>query len=211
MHANQMPANLSFLTGANSEYIAHLYNEFLINPEKVDGSWRDFFNALNDNESGLLRELHGASWTPEENRRDRRGFNGAGTSAEFFSGTPPSSPPAGETPLGGEASQTDIRQATLDSVRALMLIRTYRVRGHLLADLDPLQLKDKKYYPELDPAYHGFTDSDYDRPIFLNGVLGLEYATLREVLSVLEATYCGKIGVEFMHMVDPEEKRWIQQ
>ena len=92
-----------------------------------------------------------------------------------------------------------------------MLIRIYRVRGHLLADLDPLGLKEKKYYPELDPAYHGFTDSDYDRPIFLDGVLGLEYASLREIMAALKETYCGKIGVEFMHMVDPDEKGWIQR
>src|SRR5690606_2699864 len=104
----------------------------------------------------------------------------------------------------------DVRQSTLDSVQALMLIRAYRARGHMIANLDPLGLKEKEYHPELDPAHHGFTEADYDRPIFLNHVLGLEFATLREILAILKKTYCDTIGVEFLHMSDPEEKSWIQ-
>ena len=104
-----------------------------------------------------------------------------------------------------------MRQAAFDSIRAIMLIRAYRARGHLVCDLDPLGLREMEYHPELDPAHHGFDDGDYDRPIFINGVLGLETATLNEILSVLKETYCGKIGVEFMHMSDPEEKAWIQE
>lgn len=202
--------SLSFLSGANAEYIAHLYSEFLVNPEKVDASWRDLFADLNDSESGLLKEMVGASWTPKENRRDKKTFSafakGTGVSAETTRELDR------QIAVGSAAlSEDEVRRATQDSVRALMLIRIYRVRGHLLADLDPLELKDKKYHPELDPAHHGFTDEDYDRPIFLNGVLGFEYATLREILAVLKDTYCGKIGVEFMHMTDPAEKSWVQE
>ena len=92
-----------------------------------------------------------------------------------------------------------------------MLIRAYRVRGHLNADLDPLGLTEKNYHPELDPKHYGFDESDYARPIFIDGVLGMETATLHEIMAALKETYCGKIGVEFMHMSDPAEKAWIQE
>ena len=108
-------------------------------------------------------------------------------------------------------SITDNRDAIIDSVRALMLIRVYRVRGHLMANFDPLGLEGKRYHPELDPKTYGFTEADMDRPIFLDNVLGLETATLREIVQILRETYCGSIGVEFMHIQHPDEKAWIQQ
>src|SRR3546814_8904651 len=92
-----------------------------------------------------------------------------------------------------------------------MLIRAYRIRGHLKAKLDPLGLEAPTPHPELDPETYGFTDADWDRPIFINHVLGLETATLREIMDLLEATYCGSIGVEFMHIQDPAQKAWIQE
>jgi 2-oxoglutarate dehydrogenase E1 component len=92
-----------------------------------------------------------------------------------------------------------------------MLIRVYRVRGHLEAQLDPLGLKRAGHYSELDPATYGFTESDMDRPIFIDGVLGREIATMREILAILRASYCGPLGVEFMHIQDPAQKAWIQR
>jgi 2-oxoglutarate dehydrogenase E1 component len=105
----------------------------------------------------------------------------------------------------------ELRSSTLDSIRALMLIRAYRVRGHLEAQLDPLALKIPSAHPELDPATYGFGPADMDRPIFIDHVLGYESATLRQILSVLRETYCGPVGVEFMHIQDPDQKAWIQQ
>src|SRR5690606_4138601 len=84
-------------------------------------------------------------------------------------------------------------------------------RGHLIAALDPLEMKERNYHPELDPTHYGFVDADYDRPIFINGVLGMESATLRDIISALRQTYCATIGVEFLHISDPEEKSWIQE
>jgi 2-oxoglutarate dehydrogenase E1 component len=104
----------------------------------------------------------------------------------------------------------DARAAALDSVRALMLIRAYRVRGHLEADLDPLKLQPKEPHPELDPESYGFSEADMDRPIFIHGVLGLESATLREIMQVLRRDYTGKVGLEYMHLQDPDQKAWIQ-
>ncbi len=91
-----------------------------------------------------------------------------------------------------------------------MMIRAYRIRGHLIADLDPLQLQEKNYHPELNPETYGFKKEDRNRKIFLDKVLGLEYATVNEILEILLKTYCAKIGIEFMHMSDPEEKSYSQ-
>jgi len=105
----------------------------------------------------------------------------------------------------------DVRRATLDSIRALMLIRAYRVRGHLEANLDPLGLKPIEPHPELDPRTYGFGEADMERPIFINNVLGLETATLRQIMQAVRETYCGTIGVEYMHIQDPAQKAWIQE
>ncbi|MDX1401440.1 MAG: 2-oxoglutarate dehydrogenase E1 component [Kiloniellales bacterium] len=105
----------------------------------------------------------------------------------------------------------EVRLETLDSIRALMLIRAYRVRGHLEATLDPLGLKKIEPHPELDPKTYGFTDADLDREIFINFTLGRERATLREIINICRETYCGSIGVEFMHIQEPDQKAWIQE
>ncbi|HEU5482563.1 MAG TPA: thiamine pyrophosphate-dependent enzyme, partial [Sphingomicrobium sp.] len=103
-----------------------------------------------------------------------------------------------------------IRRAAEDSIRAMMLIRTYRVRGHLAANLDPLGLHHRTIPADLTPAYHGFSDADLDRDVWIGGALGMERATVREIVSVLQANYCGTIGVEYMHINDLEERRFIQ-
>ncbi|MDH5750430.1 MAG: 2-oxoglutarate dehydrogenase E1 component, partial [Rhodospirillales bacterium] len=151
----------------------------------------------------LLDDMRGASWAPSTARVI--GHNGENGRAAFESGL--------HVPSAAAGQRTDrpVREETLDSIRALMLIRSYRVRGHLIANFDPLGLEGRAQHPELDPRTYGFSDADLDRPIFINHVLGLEFATLREILQVLKETYCGSIGVEFMHIQEPEEKAWIQQ
>ena len=108
-------------------------------------------------------------------------------------------------------SQDDLLRATRNSIHALMMIRAYRMRGHLHANLDPLGLEPPKDHEELHPAAYGFTEADYTRSIFIDGVLGLKYATVPEMLKILRRTYCGTIGFEFMHISDPAEKSWLQQ
>ncbi len=203
------PAPQTFLSSANAEYISHLYGQFLTNPLKVDESWRDFFKGLNDNEASLLREIHGASWTPAARRN--KAFTTYGQTADADGMPVIEMPAAPKSKKEKAGSDEDVRKATLDSINALMLIRAYRARGHLISTLDPLGLKETPYHPELDPSHHGFSDSDMDRPIFINGMLGMETATLREILDVLRQTYCGHIGVEFLHLTDPDEKAWIQE
>ena len=111
----------------------------------------------------------------------------------------------------GGASPDEVRRAADDSIRAMMLIRTYRVRGHLAARLDPLGLSRMDVPPDLTPAYHGFSNADLDRPIYIGGVLGFETATVRQMLDVLQETYCGHIGFEYMHINEVEERRFIQE
>ena len=110
------------------------------------------------------------------------------------------------------ASPESVRAATLDSLRAIMMIRAYRMRGHLRANLDPLGIAiPEGDASELDPATYGFTEADYDRPIFLDYVLGLETGTVREILAIVKRTYCGDIGVQYMHISDPAQKAWLQE
>ena len=201
----QTKQNMTFLTGANAEYISHLYGEFLSNPAKVDESWKGFFEALNDNEVALLQELKGASWTPKENRRSARRFDHMGEGAHVVEPAIVSGSASARKTVGAE----DLRRATRDSIQALKLIRAYRSRGHLLCDLDPLGLKERSYHPELDPAHYGFLPEDYGRTVFINGEMGMESATISDILSALKQTYCGTIGVEFLHLTNPEERDWV--
>ena len=205
-----MSANLektSFLFGANAGYVAELYASFLKDPASVDPSWNGFFRELDEDSRAVLDELRGASWT----LRDGNGHEEAVEPATAFGGDGNGGLLAHTQQTYGGISYQQLRAATLDSIRALMLIRVYRVRGHMNAHFDPLGLEKREPHPELDPATYGFGPGDLDRPIFLNYSLGLESATLRQILDILTKTYCGTVGVEFMHIQDPEEKAWIQE
>ncbi len=203
---SQEALNTSFLSGINAEYIAHLYGEYLSSPSNVDQSWQDFFNDLDDNEIGLLNEMAGASWTPDENKKSTRAFGVVTETDEVEI-----KPAANQSGAKKQDTSADVQQAARDSIGALMLIRAYRARGHMLANLDPLGLKEIADEKELDPQHYGFGAKDGNRRIFINGVLGKEYATLNEIITILKETYCSTIGVEFSHLSDAEEKAWVQK
>jgi 2-oxoglutarate dehydrogenase E1 component len=191
----------SVMSGANAAFLADLYARWVENPNSVDASFADLFEALNDEARAVLTDASGASWAPR-------------TRGKF--GPDPEPPPAPKKDAKAAApapamDKAASQRAVLDSIRALMLIRSYRVRGHLEAQLDPLGLQKPKPHAELTPATYGFTEADMDRPIFLDMVLGKEYANLREILKICRASYCGSIGVEFMHIQDPDQKAWIQR
>ncbi|MDB5531648.1 MAG: sucA [Devosia sp.] len=194
----------SLLTGTNADYIAHLYTRYLQNKGSVDPSWQAFFDELKDNELALLQDIAGASWTPANQNAAYRAVDGF----DLVDNTAKDAKPA-KGPSAG-ISDKDIRNAALDSVRALQLIEAYRERGHLLASLDPLQMTERGQHPELDPGHYGFSDGDFDRAIYINGVLGLETATLRTIIQTLRQTYCDSIGYEYLHISNPTEKAWIQ-
>ncbi len=176
------------MNGANAQFIAQLYAKWISAPQSVDPDFAVLFASLDDEARAVLSDASGASWAPR-----------------------PAAFDAPEAAKPAPALTADTRAATLDSIRALMLIRAYRVRGHLEAQLDPLHLRQPRQHTELDPATYGFSEADMDRPIFIDGVLGRDTATVREILAILRASYCGEIGVEFMHIQDPAQKSWIQQ
>jgi 2-oxoglutarate dehydrogenase E1 component len=193
----------TFLYGSNATFIAELYARYLEDPASVDESWRSFFADLAEEAPDVLRELDGPGWGRE---RSHVIANGAPAPA---AGNGHAAVAVAEAPAPA-AAPGEARQAALDALRAMTLIRAYRVRGHLIADLDPLGLARQTSHPDLDPATYGFTEADYDRPIFVNGVLGFQTATLRQILEALKATYCGHVGIEYMHMQALEQRQWIQ-
>ncbi|RJF90069.1 2-oxoglutarate dehydrogenase E1 component [Oleomonas cavernae] len=197
----------SFLNGANGAFIEDLFTRFQKDPASVDPSWASYFSTLGEALNGHTSpSWKRADWplTPKGLDDDEKPAAAKAPPKGDGKAPPAAAPAAG-------ASPADVRTATLDSVRALMMIRAYRIRGHLIANLDPLGLEPPKRHPELDPASYGFGEADMDRPIFIDNVLGMETATVREILVVLRRTYCSTIGVEFMHISDPDEKRWIQE
>jgi 2-oxoglutarate dehydrogenase E1 component len=185
----------TILSGPNAPFIAELYARYIEDPAAVDPSWQRFFAELQDDGRSVLQDLRGASWAP---RRPVVIVNGNGAAA---------APVVAPGLSGVEA----MKAAAKDSIRARMLIRAYRVRGHLEASLDPLELKPRERHPELDPKTYGFTDADMERPIYIDYLLGHETATLRQIVQAVRETYCGNIGVEFMHIQDPAQKAWIQE
>jgi 2-oxoglutarate dehydrogenase E1 component len=197
-----------FLSGADGGFVSALYARYLDHPKSVDSSWGEFFAGLGDDERSLLAEIRGPSWAPAHADESDH-VNGNGGDAAM---AVPAANGAAKPSLIDAARATDqLKLAVQDSIRALMLIRAYRVRGHLLATLDPLGLEKPKLNPELDPATYGFSEGDWDRPIYIDQVLGLTYPTLRQIIDRLKTTYCGHIGVEFMHIQEPEQKAWIQE
>ena len=206
---NKIFETTSFLSKSNSSYIEQMYEKYCEDPNGIPVSWKDYFEGLGENIQLIKKDTSKVSWEPKNIKSNTdinpdiyEKFipNNISYSLEKkIKKEKPSSTPA------------ELEQSTKDSVRAIMMIRAYRIRGHLNADLDPLGLVKKESTPELLPETYGFTNADMDKKIFLDEVLGLKYASLREILDILKRTYCSSIGIEFMHMTDPEEKSWIQQ
>ena len=212
--ANEQFQITSFLDGANAAYIEQLYARYEDDPNSVDDQWRSFFKALEDDPNDVKKAAKGASW-----RKKNWPLQASGDLVSALDGDWGIVEKVIETKVkakaeaaGKPADSTEVLQATRDSVRAIMMIRAYRMRGHLHAKLDPLGIAAPvDDYRELSAENYGFTAADYDRKIFIDNVLGLEYATIREMIEILERTYCSTLGVEFMHISNPEEKAWIQE
>ncbi len=186
------------LYGPNAIYIAEAYESYLRDPHSVDPSWHDYFARFGDGAESLTKDFFGPSW-----ERERSKVVGAVSKAEQKAKA------TGKAP--GKAPEGAVDQDALNSIRAHMLIRAYRVRGHLLAQLDPLGLTHvDNTHPELEPARYGFSEDDYDTEIVLGGWLGREKATLREILSILRQAYSSKIGLEFIHIQSLKKKEWLE-
>ncbi|MEO0399917.1 MAG: 2-oxoglutarate dehydrogenase E1 component [Pseudomonadota bacterium] len=219
---------LSALSGGNALYIDAQYARYLENPASVSQEWRRFFDtsapvngetpetgpdtATTQNSATVSGpSWKRPDWPPLPNGEMTAAFDGNWDGEWGATVKDVTEKVEARTSAKGGVTQEQVRQETQDSLRALMLIRAYRIRGHLMADLDPLKLSSGAFHPELDPKTYGFSDDDMNRPIFIDHVLGLETATLTEILDILQRTYCGTFAVEFMQITDPAQKAWLQR
>ncbi len=185
--------NDTFLNSANAPYVVELYSKFRNDPESVDTTWKDFFNNLNEDDYSVLKDFGGPEWKERPSSIIDKNYitkvikSNANYNSEEF------------------------RISTLDSIRALRLIRAFRINGHLIADLDPLGISEREYPQELDYKSYGFNESDLEKEIFIDGSLGLEKGKLKNIIKILKETYSASIGVEFLHIQQADQKQWVQE
>ncbi len=190
--------NTTYAYGANSVYIAEVYERYLRDPNSVDASWQAFFSNIGDNVANIEHDFEGPTWNRQKNRI-------VGYKAPITEKRHPKRSGRRTSDMTGER-----KDASSDAIRAHMLIRAYRVRGHLLAQLDPLGIEVRESHPELAHEHYGFTDADMDRQIFIGGWLGMESASLRQIIEALRQTYSRNIGIEYMHIQSLEQKEWLE-
>jgi 2-oxoglutarate dehydrogenase E1 component len=211
--ANAAFAGTSFLYGPNAPFIEQLYARYESDPQAVEGDWQGFFQALRDDPAAVEHNARGPSWRQANwpiTARDEL-LSALDGDWREVDATINGKISAKAQSAGVEVTPAEVQRATRDSIRALMLIRAYRIRGHFHANLDPLGLEPPRDQEELDPRSYGFVEADYDRKIFIDHVLGLDFATLREIVAIVQRTYCQTLGVEFMHIADSAQKGWIQE
>ena len=196
--SNRKLEETSFLSKSNSTFIEQMYLKYLNKDANLSAEWKTYFEKLNEETSVAIKELEGPSWgkktkfKPEqlENIALENQENGLSKNENY--------------------NTADFKEASNESIKAIALIRAYRIRGHLLAKLDPLGLSTTEYLDELHPDFYGFKKENYDKPIFLNGTINKNYSSIKEILSFLRKTYCGSVGYEFMHLSDPIERKWFR-
>ncbi|MBI1170530.1 2-oxoglutarate dehydrogenase E1 component [bacterium] len=203
----------SFLQGTNADYIDNLAARYADDPAAVDAQWAEFFRLLGDSGLEQKRAAQGPSWARKDWPPQPNDDLTAAMTGEWPVETKaiPKKITEKAAEKGISLTDTQVRRAVLDSVRAIMLIRAYRIRGHLAADLDPLGIVERGNHPELDPASYGFTEADMDRPIFIDMVLGLEMASMRQIVEIVKRTYCGTFALQYMHISDPEQAGWLKE
>ncbi|MES2432663.1 MAG: 2-oxoglutarate dehydrogenase E1 component [Pseudomonadota bacterium] len=205
----------SFLQGANADYIDQLAASYAADPASVDAQWADFFRSLAEPEMDAKRQATGPSW----GRADWPPTPSDDVTGAMTGEWPVAPEPKGAgkklvekaAEKGVSLTDTQVQRAVLDSIRAIMIIRAYRIRGHLAADLDPLGMTDRGNHPELDPVSYGFEEADMDRPIFIDNVLGLDVASMRQIIDIVKRTYCGTFALQFMHISDPAQAAWLKE
>ena len=171
----------SFLSKVNSSFIEQMYLRFINKDPSVPESWNSYFTELNDDLSSVIKEIEGPSWRQKKLIESSQNVD-----------------------------QKTLEQQKIDSIKAIALIRSYRIRGHLIANLDPLGMMKREYLHELHPSDHGFKKEDYDRKIYLSSYLDSSYSTIKAIMSKLRKVYCSTIGAEYMHISDPVEKIWFR-
>jgi 2-oxoglutarate dehydrogenase E1 component len=187
----------SFLTKSNSAFLEQMYLKYINKDLDLPSGWKNYFDDLGDELDLVVNEIKGPSWAPIKKQIN-------------IVEKKPKKEVHSNVSVKNVISENNL-QNNIDSIKAVELIRAYRLRGHLLAKLDPLGLKKTEYLEELHPEYYGFKKSDYKREIFLNGVTNKKYSNISEILTFLNKTYCGPIGYEYMHISNPEERVWLRR
>ena len=191
----------SFLNKSNSAFIERMYLKFVNKDADLPDSWKDYFEGIGDELNIIAKEINGPSWGPKKNtvdidelqkKIDQEEQNSNGITVNN-NGVSPSSSRSNE-----------------DSIKAVSMIRSYRQRGHLIAKLDPLELMKSDYLDELHPESFGFKKTDYQKNIYLGGVINRQNSNIKEILSFLKKTYCGPVGYEYMHISNPTERKWFR-
>ena len=172
----------SFLSKTNSSFIEQMYLRYIKEDPSLPESWRDYFSDLNEDVKSIIKEIEGPSWIRSNLDENTRDDN-----------------------------SITLEKQKIDSIKAIALIRSYRIRGHLIANLDPLGMMKREYLHELHPSDHGFKKEDYERKIYLSSYLDTSYSTIKDIMFKLRRVYCATIGAEYMHISDPVEKIWFRE
>jgi len=188
--------------------IEKMYEIYQSNPQKLDQKWATIFQSLSKQISNTQKEelqikpsWFRKDWPPNNITDEIASFDGQWLESSDLKINKNTSPGISE-----------IKTSVLDSIRALMFIRAYRVRGHLAANLDPLSTYEiKKLDPALDPKTYGFVEEDMDRKIFLDNVLGLQEASMNQISEIVKKTYCGTFALQYMHISNAEESAWLKE
>ena len=198
--SNRKFEETSFLSKSNSSFIEQMYLKYLNKDTDLPDGWKKYFENLNEETSIAIKELKGPSWGMKsqykkeqlENIIIEKKDNGLSDSKN--------------------QNTKDFNEANSKSIAAIALIRAYRIRGHLIANLDPLGMMERKYIHDLHPEDHGFKKEDYNKKIFLGSYMDVGgYSSINEILTKLRKVYCSSIGVEYMHISDPTEKVWFRK
>ena len=186
----------SFLSKSNSAFIEKMYLRFIENDPSLPESWKKYFKSLDEDLVSVAKELEGPTWKINKEKID---INLLKSKKEL------------NQLENNFNNKEDDEKLKRDSIKAIALIRAYRIRGHLIANIDPLGMMDRKYLHELHPADHGFKKEDYSKKIYLHSYMDRGYASINEIISFLKKIYCSSIGVEYMHISDPVEKVWFRE
>jgi len=191
----------SFLNKSNSAFIEQMYLNFINKDSALPESWKTYFEGIGEEIDIIVKEINGPSWSPKKNKINIDEIQKIIEKNEIN---------LSSKEIIGEINQKDLLKSNSESMKAVAIIRSYRLRGHLIAKLDPLGLLESEYLDELHPEFYGFKKEDYQKKIYLDGAINKQYSNIREILNFLKKTYCGSIGYEYMHISNPKERTWFR-
>ena len=180
----------AFLSKSNSAFIEDMHVKFVNNDPSLPDSWKKYFHEIGDEFDDIINEINGPSWSPSKKVSISRSQN-QNINTEQLNGS-------------------EVIKSNANSIKAVAMIRAYRQRGHLIAKLDPLGLMKTEYLEELHPESYGFKKGDYEKEIFLDGVINKQLSNIKEILNFLRDKYCGSLGYEYMHISNPTERKWFR-